>query len=255
MRIVIITQDEPFYLSENLEYLVKVLPQHSKIVGCVVTSASPYGKKENFYHKAKKTAVIFGLKFFLRYAIRFLMRKFSGGGSIRTTLKNLGIQPINLNKSINHPDSLSKISEFNPDLLVSILGNEIFKKKLIELAPKGCLNLHTALLPKYRGLMPTFWVLRNDEKETGVSVFFVDEGIDSGPIVVQKRTSINGDSQEELIRRTKKMGMEAISEAIDLIQTDRVSLITNDASLMSYYSFPTRKDVSIFKANGKRFFR
>jgi methionyl-tRNA formyltransferase len=255
MRIVIITQDEPFYLSENLEYLVKILPNHSKIVGCVVNSASPYGKKESFYQKARKTAAIFGLNFFLRYALRFLWRKVSGNGSIQITLKKLGIQPINLDTGINHPSSLSKISEFKPDLLVSILGNEIFKKKLIELAPKGCLNLHTALLPKYRGLMPSFWVLRNDEKETGVSVFFVDEGIDSGPIIVQKRIFINGDSQEELIQRTKKMGMEAISEAIDLIQTDRVSLIANDASLMSYYSFPTRKDVNTFKANGKRFFR
>ena len=46
--------------------------------------------------------------------------------------------------------------------LISILGNQIFKKPLIELAPKGCINLHTALLPKYRGLMPTFWVLKNN---------------------------------------------------------------------------------------------
>jgi methionyl-tRNA formyltransferase len=111
---------------------------------------------------------------------------------------------------------------------------KFFKKKLIELAPKGCLNLHTALLPEYRWLMPTFWVLRYGEKETGVSVFFVDEGIDSGPIVVQKRIVINGDSQEKLIRRTKKIGMEAIVEAIDLIETNRVSLIANDASRMSY---------------------
>ncbi len=254
MRIVIITQDEPFYLSENLEYLVKILPNHSKVVGCIVTSVSPYGKKESFYQKARKTAAIFGLNFFLRYALIFLWRKVSGSGSIRITLKKLGIQLINLDMGINHPSSLSKISECKPDLLVSILGNEIFKKKLIELAPKGCLNLHTALLPKYRGLMPSFWVLRYDEKETGVSVFFVDEGIDSGPIVVQKRILINGDSQEQLIRRTKKMGMEAISEAIDLIEANRVSLITNDASQMSYFSFPTKEDVSIFRAKGKRFF-
>lgn len=254
MRIVIITQNEPFYLSENLEYLVKILPSHSKIVGCIVTAASPYGKRESFYQKAQKTASIFGLNFFLHYSLRFLLRKLSGSGSIRLILKKFSIPLISLDAGINHPSSLLKISEFKPDLLVSILGNEIFKKKLIELAPKGCLNLHTALLPEYRGLMPTFWVLRYGEKETGVSVFFVDEGIDSGPIVVQKRIAINGNSQEKLIRRTKKIGMEAIAEAIDLIETNRVSLIANDASRMSYYSFPTKKDVNIFRANGNRFF-
>ncbi len=254
MRIVIITQNEPFYLSENLEYLIGILPSHSKIVGCVVTSASPYGKSESFYQKAKKTAEIFGLNFFLRYALRFLCRKLSGRGSIWNTLRRLSIQSIKLDHGINHPESLSKILDYKPDLLVSILGNEIFKEKLIQLAPKGCLNLHTALLPKYRGLMPTFWVLRHDEKETGVSVFFVDEGIDSGPIIVQKRIFINDDSRENLIRRTKKVGMEAISEAIDLIEHNRVSLIANDASKMSYYSFPTKADVDIFKTIGKKFF-
>ena len=69
----------------------------------------------------------------------------------------------------------------------------------------GCINLHTALLPKYRGLMPTFWVLKNNEKNTGVSVFFVDEGIDSGPIIVQKNISIGNMTQQELIVKTKKL--------------------------------------------------
>lgn len=254
MRIVVITQDEPFYLSENLEYLVSVLPKHSRIVGCVVASASPFGRKQSFFQKVRKTTATFGLNFFLHYALRFVWRKLSGRGRVRVTLKRLGIQTIDLDNGINHPDSRARIADYKPDLLVSILGNEIFKKNLIDLAPRGCLNLHTALLPKYRGLMPTFWVLRNDEKETGVSVFFVDEGIDSGPIVVQKRILINGDSQERLIRRTKRLGMEAISEAIDLIERNRVVLIDNDDSRKSYYSFPTIDDVNAFRAAGKKFY-
>jgi methionyl-tRNA formyltransferase len=254
MRIVIITQDEPFYLSENIDYLLKIMPTHSSIVGCVVASASPFGKKEAFYKKAKKTAEIFGMHFFVRYSLRFLWRKITGLGRVRWHLQGHGLKIIELENSINHPDSISKISDCKPDLLISILGNQIFKRDIIELAPKGCLNLHTALLPKYRGLMPTFWVLLNNERETGVSVFFVDEGIDSGPIVIQKRISINGMTQEQLIRKTKKIGMEAISEAVDLIEAGDVDLIRNDSSLMTYYSFPTKKDVDEFKAAGKKFF-
>lgn len=254
MRIIIITQNEPFYLSENLEYLVSLLPEHSSVVGCVVAAASPFGKKETFLQKALKTASTFGAVFFLHYAFRFAWRKATGRGRIHATLQQLGIPIIGLEKSINHADSRAKIARFKPDLLVSILGNEIFKKKLINLAPRGCLNLHTALLPKYRGLMPTFWVLRNNEAETGVSVFFVDEGIDSGPIVVQKRVEIGDFTQERLIRHTKKLGMQAIVEAIDLIERDAVQLLQNDASQMSYYSFPTREDVRAFRAAGKKFF-
>jgi methionyl-tRNA formyltransferase len=55
MKIVIITQDEPFYLADNLRYLIKILPKHSNIVGCVVNDVSPFGKKETFLQKAKKT--------------------------------------------------------------------------------------------------------------------------------------------------------------------------------------------------------
>ena len=75
-------------------------------------------------------------------------------------MKNNNIPIIKLNESINSFKSVNIIKSHKPDLLISILGNQIFKKPIIDLAPLGCLNLHTALLPKYRGLMPTFWVFK-----------------------------------------------------------------------------------------------
>jgi methionyl-tRNA formyltransferase len=102
--------------------------------------------------------------------------------------------------------------------------------------------------------MPSFWVLKNNEKKTGVSVFFVDKGIDSGPIIVQEEVEIKNKTQKELILITKKMGMEAIAKSIDLIKKDDVKLIKNDPAHKSYYRFPTKKDVLEFKKNGKKFF-
>lgn len=254
MNIVIITQDEPFYLAENLEYLIENLPAHSKIVGCVVNDVSPFGKKETFLQKAKKTYDVFGLKFFIHYAFKFIGSKFDKSKQVDTVLEHHNIDKIVLDKLINQAESVEAIKSYKPDLLISILGNQIFKEPIINLAPKGCLNLHTALLPKYRGLMPTFWVMKNDEKYTGVSVFFVDEGIDSGPIVVQEKVEIGDRTQEELIKYTKKLGMEAIVKAVDLIEKDEVVLIENDASQKTYFTFPTREDVEVFLAKGKRFF-
>ena len=254
MKIVIITQDEPFYLANNLRYLIKILPKHSKIVGCVVNDVSPFGKKETFLQKAKKTYDVFGLNFFLYYSIKFIKNKFDKSKNVKQLLKANSIQEIILNKHINHEDSVSKIKEFQPDLLLSVLGNQIFKEPILNLAPKGCINLHTALLPKYRGLMPTFWVLKNNEEYTGVSVFFVDEGIDSGPIIVQEKIEIGDRTQEELISYTKKIGMECISKSIDLIAKGKVNLIDNDASKKTYFTFPTKEEVSEFKRIGKKFF-
>jgi methionyl-tRNA formyltransferase len=254
MKIVIITQDEPFYLADSLSYLIEIMPKHSQIVGCVVNDVSPFGKKENFIQKAKKTYDIFGLKFFIHYSLKFIESRFQSRKKISNMLNNFDIDRIVLNKHINHPESVKSIKKYDPDLLVSILGNQIFKESIIDLAPKGCLNLHTALLPKYRGLMPTFWVMKNDEEYTGVSVFFVDEGIDSGPIVVQEKVKIGSKTQEELIKHTKKIGMESIAKAVDLIKKDQVNLIENNDTEKSYYSFPERKDVIDFVSKGKRFF-
>lgn len=254
MKIVIITQDEPFYLADNLDYLINILPKHSEIVGCVINDVSPFGKKESFLQKAKKTKDVFGLKFFMYYSFKFLKHKLDKSKNVKNTLKKYGIPEINLTKGINQPESVNKIKSYQPDILLSILGNQIFKEPIINLAPKGCLNLHTALLPKYRGLMPTFWVLKNNEKYTGVSVFYVDKKIDSGPIVVQKKVEIGNRTQEELIKHTKKIGMEAIAEAIDVIEKDEVNIIENNYDERTYYSFPTKEDVKIFLQNGKRFF-
>ena len=254
MRIVIITQNEPFYLVKNLKYLIKILPNHSKIVGCVVTDVSPFGKKESFITKAFKTLNIFGIKFFTYYTIKFLKSKLSSKNNIFEFLKSNNISKIILDEPINNSNSVKKIKLFHPDLLVSILGNQIFKSPILNLAPKGCINLHTALLPKYRGLMPTFWVLKNNEKKTGVSVFYVDEGIDSGPIIIQKEVKIGNKTQQELIKCTKKIGMEAIAKSIDLIQKDKVQLIKNNDLEKTYFSFPKKKDVLMFNKIGKKFF-
>ncbi len=254
MKVTLITQDDPFYLAENLDYLIRNFPGHSRVVSCVVLGVSPFGKRESFLQKALKTRRIFGTAFFLRYSLKFLLRRLRGRPGVKDVLKAHGIPVIELQKGINAPESLALIKGGAPDLLVSIAGNQIFRQPLIRLAPKGCLNLHTALLPKYRGLMPSFWVLRNQERLTGVSVFFVDDGIDSGPILVQREIEIAGRSLEALIEHSKRVGMDAILEAIDKIERGDTATMPNDASLMTYFSFPTRSDVKAFRAAGARFF-
>ncbi len=253
MNVVIITQNDPFYLSDNLNYLLNNLPSRAHICGCVLFKASPFGEKKSFIGKISSTISIFGVAFFIHYAFRYCLKKFFSL-TPKKVLQKHKIPIIDLPNNINHTNSIDQIKSFKPDLLVSILGNQIFKDRIINLAHKGCLNLHTALLPKYRGLMPSFWVLKNNEKETGVSVFYVDEGIDSGPIIVQKKFDIDERSQADLIKYSKKIGMDAIIEAIDLIINDSVNLIPNPDNEKTYFSFPSREDVLEFKRIGKKFF-
>ena len=254
MRLLIITQDDPFYLGRNLDYLIERFPSGCELTGCVVFEVSPFGKRESFIDKIKRTYRVFGLSFVINYGFRFLWNKLSAGTKVKKVLEKHGVPLIQLEKGINTKSSLEIIRAQKPDVLVSIAGNQIFKKNLLAIPAKGTINLHTALLPKYRGLMPTFWVLKNNEPETGVSVFFVDEGIDSGPIIVQERVPIENQTQRELILQTKKIGMDCILKAIEKIRDDKVELIPNPEEEMTYFSFPTREDVSDFRKAGKRFY-
>ena len=253
MRVMIITQNEPIYIVDTVASLIDKLLGTHEIVGCVVLSPSPFGKRETFIRKALKTFKIFGFRFFAYYAIKYILSKLTKKplGSI---LGEKNIPQIHLEKTINDPSSLADISKYKPDILISIAGNEIFKRPLIELAPQGCLNLHTGLLPKYRGLMPTFWALKNNETEIGVSVFYVDTGIDSGPIAVQKRVPVRNRVQSDLIKETKKVGIDCIHEALTNIESNSVVMQDNDDSQSTYYGFPTSVDVAAFKKSGAKFF-
>ncbi len=256
MRLLILTQDDPFYLARNISYLLDHLPPYAEVVGTVVFDVSPFGRRESFSDKLKKTYRIFGPAFFVRYGMKYVLSKLNPVNNVRTMLAGRGIPLIEIEGNINKDENLDKLRAFKPDLLVSIAGNQIFKRKLLDtVATNGCINLHTALLPKYRGLMPSFWVLKNGESQTGVSVFFVDEGIDSGPILVQKTIPITpGMTQADLIGISKKAGMDAIVESVEKIHSGHYELLANDAAQMTYFSFPTADDVRAFKKAGKQFY-
>jgi len=241
MNIVFITQDEPFYLGSAIEYLMVRMHKDVCVSGCVLLPPSPSGRRQSFFTKAWETYRIFGANFFVHYTYRFILSKIRTCKRVTSVLAKYHIPILFLKENINNPNSLAAIKQLSPDLLVSIQGNQIFKDALIKIAAKGCLNLHSAILPKYRGLMPTFWALKNGEKETGVSVFYVDEGIDTGPIIVQRKVPIKKRNLDWLIKETKQIGMDAILEAIRLIFNGDVRLLPNPRNEGNYFGFPKRE--------------
>lgn len=255
MRVAIITQEDPFYLPKIFEYLLPKLKESDvQIVTTIVFSVSPFGVKKGKLEQLRDTLNTFGVSFTLYYTLKYLKSLFKK--SLSETLFDFDIAVWHVHNSINNQDNISKIKSLDLDLIISIAGNQIFKKQLIDSAKFGIINLHSALLPKYRGLMPSFWVLANNEIETGVSVFFVDEGIDSGPVIVQKKIEIKNQTQEELIWQLKYIGAVAIVEACVLVKQFGFNTPTsdNEDEKMTYYSKPTSKDVQLFRSRGKRFF-
>ena len=148
---------------------------------------------------------------------------------------NAGIELIELEHSINHPNSIRAIRQACPELLISVQGNEIFKEEFLGVAP--CLNVHSAPLPKYRGLMPIFWALHNREVESAVSVFLVDTGIDSGPIVCQRSFSLRELGLHDAIQMSKNEGMVCLLEALDYLRAGGKPNIENNDDGSTYYPY------------------
>lgn len=253
MRLLILTQNEKSVLPKYIGKFLSELPSEVEVVGAVIFPGSPFGKKESAISKVLKVYEIFGLGFFLFYGFQML-KSVLINKSVKFELAKKNIPILQIEGNINTEENLQKIKALQPDLLISLTANQIFKKKLIELAPKGCLNLHSALLPKNRGLFPTFWALKSGATETGVSVFFVDEGIDSGPILVQKKVPIKYRNLNWLIKECKRVGMLAAVEAIEKILQGNIITTENNSRLATYKSFPKKEDVVDFLKKGNKLF-
>jgi methionyl-tRNA formyltransferase len=255
VRVIFITQEDPFYLAASFRYVLDHLPPGIEIPAVVVLGASPFGAKHSSFGKILRTYEVFGLRFLRYYGWRFLRAKLDRAQSVAEVFRIRNIEVLApTTGSVNSPDFLEVLRRRRPDLLVSVAGNQVFRRAMIELAPLGCLNVHSALLPRHRGLMPTFWALKHGDSETGVSVIFVDEGIDTGPIVVQRRIPIRERCLDALLRETKRLGAEAVVEALGKLREGRVAVLPNSTADGNYNRFPTRSDVREFLSAGNRLF-
>ncbi len=255
MRIALLTQDDPFYLAEAIAEFTELVKENDiEFVTAIVSSASPFGKRESFLDKALKTYNIFGLVFFLRYTFNFILRKFILRKSVIKELENRRIPVWQLRDSINIEKNVAKIAKMNLDAIIIIAGNQIIKSDVLGLPKFGVINAHSSLLPKHKGLMPTFWALKNRDDVTGVTVFFLTEGIDDGPIINQGKIKINQDTtQQDLIIESKEMANKLLIDALNSLKNgtvDRKPNIGDD----SYNRFPTREDVDCFLKQGNKFF-
>src|SRR4030066_979230 len=89
----------------------------------------------------------------------------------------------------NSPENLDVLARYKADIFVSMSFNQILKKRIIDMAPRGFINCHAGALPYYRGRNILNWALINDAREFGVTVHYVNEGIDTGDIIAQRKTA------------------------------------------------------------------
>jgi len=158
-----------------------------------------------------------------KHEIRFVSLRFDiPDQEVKLLAEKNGI-PVLIEKNINQDHIINKFDEFGCDIFVSISFNQIFKAKILNTTKHGIINCHAGKLPFYRGRNILNWALINDEKEMGITVHYVDEGIDTGDIILQRTYPItDDDNYKTLLEKSYTGCSELVLEALDLIETKRV---------------------------------
>ena len=143
--------------------------------------------------------------------------------------------------------------EKKPDLIISFSAPQILKNEILSTAKFGVINVHGSLLPDYRGCLPSFWYLYNQEKIGGATVHYMSAKIDDGDIIEQGRTDISDcKSMFQIMKKTKTLGGELMLQAIQDIQNGTAKRIPNETEKGRYFTWPTVEQAREFRKRGGR---
>lgn len=247
MRIYIITQEDMFVIPRNIELLIK----SGKVNLCGVATVHT---KNSLSSKKDLLVKSFGLKSLMKFGLKYLISKgydffdllangrlLKNKRSIRALTKKYNI-PLEKVQNVNNRSFIDCLKNLELDLIVSFSAPFIFKEELLNIPKKGCINLHCSYLPKYSGILPSFWVLYYDEKETGVTIHYMDSKIDNGKILAQQKVEISPSiSWLDLIIKTKEVGGNLMVNVLLNLDSYVSQIKRNEVNHDFYHSWPTPK--------------
>jgi methionyl-tRNA formyltransferase len=139
-----------------------------------------------------------------------------------------------------------QLADMKPDLILVIGWYYMIPQKMIDLAPKGAIGIHGSLLPKYRGNAPFVWAMINGEKETGVSLFYFEKGVDEGDIIAQKKIAIEDkDTIKEILEKARVASVDVLLECLPQLANGTAPRIEQDHSQATIFPKRTPEDGKI----------
>jgi methionyl-tRNA formyltransferase len=125
---------------------------------------------------------------------------------------------------MKEPAFLDELSDLKPDLIVVVAYGRILPRLILGLPPRGCINVHASLLPRYRGAAPIQWALINGERKTGITTMLMDEGLDTGGILLQEETEISdSDNAQSLGKRLAEIGGALLVRTIARVKENSIN--------------------------------
>jgi methionyl-tRNA formyltransferase len=134
--------------------------------------------------------------------------------AVKVAAQTLGLHTLQPT-SVRTPAFLAELSALQPELVVVVAYGKILPQTVLDVAARGCWNVHASILPKYRGAAPIQWAVMNGERESGVTLMQMDAGMDTGDMLLVKRTPIGDDeTAAQLYDRLSQLGAETLSEGL-----------------------------------------
>lgn len=172
--------------------------------------------------------------------------------SIAQLAKAYGI-PYETVANPNQPEFTGGLQQRSPDLLISVACPYILKEKVLAVPPRGCINIHHAPLPRYKGMMPTFWQLYHGEQQLGVTIHYMAARVDEGDALLQESLPLTpGESLHLLIRRSKRHGAHCMAKVVRNLQANAAVPVQMNHAQGSYFTFPRREEALEFRRRGLR---
>lgn len=127
--------------------------------------------------------------------------------------------PVLSPEHVSEPGVVAQLAAFQPDVIVVAAFGQFLKSNLLSLPPKGCVNIHPSLLPKYRGAAPIQWAIANGDSETGVTIMYMNQRMDAGDVILQERVGIGEeDTAVTLEPVLAQRGADLLLKALDAVR-------------------------------------
>ena len=254
LSVVFLCDDEPFNIPRTIARIIRRRPFNRY----TLVSLPGHGSLSKPVLNIRRYMNLYGCFGFFVQLFRFAALKISAGflfptrysHSLRQTARREHVSYTALDR-LNSKKSRDYLTSLDPDVFISVACPQILKKRTLNIPKLGAWNVHSAILPRNRGMLPTFWSLCNGDTP-GVTLHKMVPELDAGDILIQRSIdcSIDDTTLHQLLDRTKHLAAEVVSEGLDLLEEGGYTLLPNPPAEATMNKFPSKKDIQRFKWRG-----
>ena len=248
LRVVMVSENDPLYVVQFFSSFFERYPRDEFDL-CGITVAKAF--HEPLWKTARRMWHFYGPVDFARLFARFARARLRGDSIEKLAAKH-GIRCLPT-VSINAPEYVRQVRALDPDVIVSVAAPEIFRAEILSAARLGCINIHSGRLPRYRGMMPTFWQMLHGERFATLTVHAMAPKLDAGDVLATQEFELRDrDTLDRVISETKRAGATLMITVLRQLASGTATAQALDMSNAGYFRFPTPTDVRAFRGRGHR---